>query len=222
METLLEDIRSNKTLDSVKRFKEIILDCAKNIKSNDATFKISTLPEVSDKLSSLMTSYIDTIQHLESSQRAFMQLYEEVSIIEAEHNEDEFISIGEFEEKFRQKLEQENETVTEEAEAQVNLDSIIRPLRPAPLQDEEIVVEAPARQVPKDPITKRDIKVAVKSTTCNHIYDKGSIDTYFAQKEKSKVRVQCPVAGCQNRNMKKNEIILDEETNKLIESLYLQ
>lgn len=219
MEAELDDIRSNQTVKSINQLKTTILDCAKNIKSNDVTFSISTLPTVCDKLTELMGGYIDTMQELESCQRAFTNLHEEVlQKVDQEDGDGEFLDLEHYDNRFQELLENANQTTTtNEIEAQVTLDEIIRP--PAP--DEEIVVEAPLRQIPKDPITKTAIKVAVRSTVCNHIYDKEGIENYFRQKEsaKSNPTIRCPQAGCTNRNMKRSQLVLDEETNKLIQSL---
>lgn len=223
MDSFSDDTRTNDNLKTLTKIKQNILDCAKNIKSNDETFGISTLPDVSEKLSALMSNYVDTYQRLEAAQRTYLNLAKEVAadVAAANANDDadrEFLNLNDFKTLYDQTFQQENETVTTETEAHLDLQSIIE--QPQPRQeDEEVVVEAPTGQIPKDPITKKNIKVAVKNVVCNHIYDQGSFEAYFTQKEKAKGKCQCPVAGCQNRNIKRKDIVIDEDTNKLIESI---
>lgn len=215
MEAQLEDIRHNITLNTMKALRKSIIDCTKNIKSNDETFNISTLPHVSDKLISLMGDYIDAVHRIESCQNVFLKVHEEVEAIENDENNKDPVELNLMANRFNYLIDEQNKaTTTNEIEAQLELDAILKPF-----EDEEIRVEAPAQQVPKDPITKRDVVVAVKSTCCGHIYDKEAIEDYFTQQERAKKTVRCPVAGCTNRSMKRKELYLDEETNKLIQSL---
>lgn len=214
MEAQLEDIREGATLKFVKQLRDNINDCAKNIRSNDDTFKLSTIQSVTDKFIDLMSSYVDTVQGIESSQRAFITISAKVEDEESGQVE-EYADLDAYTKLFEETVVRENEnSSTNEIEAQVELEKIIRPY-----VDEDIQVEAPSLRVPKDPITKQDIKIAMMNTNCRHIYDKETIEEYFAQKEKSNKRVQCPQAGCANRNMRRDELVLDEETNKLIQSL---
>ena len=215
MEHLEEDIESRRTLKEIKEYKKIILDCVTNIKSNDKTFKLDTLPQISDKFHSCMSSYISTYQCIEASHLTFNQLSEEIKT----HEEDgphggESVELAAFENKFNEILSAAYHQVGDEAEAVEQLEAMLKP------QDEDVVIEAPnAQQIPKDPYSKKLIKVAVKNTTCKHIYDKGTIENYISQREQSKSRCPCPVAGCQNKNIKRKDLVLDDETNKLIESL---
>lgn len=224
MESLMDDIRDGRSLNLLKQLKTSIFDCAKNLRSNDETFNISTFPKVCDTLSDLMGQYVNTIQQLEAAQRTFDQLLEKVAEDENDPNGGDPVDLIAFEEVFRQKFNCEiQESVTDEVEAQVTLNALIRPevpQPPPPQADEEIYVEQNAnKEIPKDPITKRNIKIAVRSKKCNHVYDQESIKSYISHKEKNKSKVQCPVAGCSNRAMKSNELILDDVTNALIASL---
>lgn len=214
MEAQLADIREGTTLQFVKQLRNNIKDCAKNIKSNDDTFKLSSIQSVTDKILDLMSSYVETVQGVESSQRAFIAIYQEVDDEESGQVE-EYADLNAYTKLFEEAVAKESEiSMTNEVEAQVELEKIIRPY-----VDEDIQVEAPKRQIPKDPFTKKDIKVAIMSTNCKHVYDKETIEDYFTQREKINKRVQCPHAGCANRNMTRDELVLDEETNKLIQSL---
>lgn len=215
MDAQLEDIRHNVTLNTMKALRKSIIDCTKNIKSNDETFNISTLPHVSDKIIGLMGDYIDAVQRVESYQNVFLKVHEEVEAIENDETNKDPVPLDTIERRFNHLITEQNRvTTTNEIEAQLELDAILKPF-----EEEEIRVEAPAQQVPKDPITKRDIVLAVKSTRCGHIYDKESIEDYFNQQENAKKAVRCPVAGCSNKSMKRKELYLDEETNKMIQSL---
>lgn len=217
MESHLTDIRSNTALKRLDALQASIIDCAKNIKSNDAVFKISTLPSVTEKLKNLMDEYGAIYQDVEADQKAFLQVYEEVALIDEDGDESEdYIETQIFKNKFEDiaKKEKKKLSKTHINEAKKKLKAVISP------EDEDVQFEAPARQIPKDPITKKDIRIAVKSTVCNHIYDKEGIEEYFTQKEKAKKKnIQCPVAGCLNRSMARSEIVLDEETNNFIQSL---
>lgn len=213
MEVLLEDIRTNSMLKYIRELRTTIIDVAKNVKSNDDTFKISCLPRVSEQLSDAMSKYVDTTQEFEASQRAFNTVYAQVGEDETDREDD--VDLAQFLELFKDEVEQEkNNSTTSEIEAQVELEKIIRPF-----VDEDIQVDPASRQIPKDPITRTDIRIAVRSKVCGHVYDSESIDEYFTQREKAKKRVQCPQAGCTNRNMKRQDIETDEETNKLIQAL---
>lgn len=227
MEAIVEEINSKKTLNSIKEFRGILVDCAKNIKSNDATFGIATLEEVTPNLDALMAKYIDTVQKLEVSERVFMQLYEELEeksrepYDEQDNNDPDagLEDLSVWEQRFRSLLDQDAE-VTDQIDAHVDLDQVLRPHQPRPSrQEEDIVVESGQREIPKDPISRRPIKIAMKSKRCHHIYDKTSIESYFEQKEKAKAKVRCPVAGCKSKDMKRSELVIDDETNALIESI---
>mgnify|MGYP001019910426 CR=1 FL=1 len=216
MESQLQDIRDGTTLGMINQLKESVIDCAKNIKSNDITFHISTLPTVRENLTRLMDSYLETVHSVESCQNAFTKLHEQLEQLDDDQVE-EFVDLNTYSEKFKHTIEEERAVLNSRFDgrtAQTELNEII-----GPHIDEEIQVEAPECQIPKDPITKRDIQVAVKSTVCHHIYDQDGIEEYFRQKEQAKkTRIQCPQAGCTNKNMKRTELILDEETNRLIQA----
>lgn len=214
MEAQLEDIRENSTLEFVKQLRKNINDCAKNIKSNDNTFKLSTIQSVTDKITDLMGRYVDIIQDVESTQKAFLSVSGKVEDEES-RQVDEYADLSTYSKLFTDTVKQESQSsTTNEIEATAELEKIIRPY-----VDEDIQEEATSLQIPKDPITKQDVRVAMKSTKCKHIYDKDTIEEYFLQKQKSHKRVQCPHAGCINRDMERKELVIDEETNKLIHSL---
>jgi len=224
MEGILDDIRNQRSLNQVKQLEHSIIDCAKNIKSNDQTFNISTFSEVCDKLSDVMSEYVSSVKHLEAAQKTFVSLQENLAEDAQAPNGGDPVDLAAFEVLFRQQFDQNlTEVLTEGNEAQIALDAIVRPNQPPPRPpqpDQDIYVEQNSqREIPKDPITKRNIKIAVRSKKCNHIYDQESIKSYISHKEKNKSRVQCPVAGCSNRAMKSNELVLDDETNALIQSL---
>lgn len=214
MEAQLEDIRQNVTLRTMKDLRKSIIDCAKNIKSNDETFDISTLPRVRDKIIHLMDDYVDTVKKIEACQKVFLKLHEEIEAIENDENNKDCIELQFVTNKFNAMIEETCQTITtDETEAQFDLEEMLRP------SDDEIQQVSEPAQVPKDPITKQNIKVATKSTICGHIYDKESLEDYMKKKEKARKSVQCPVAGCTNRSIKRMELVLDEEINKLIQSL---
>lgn len=221
MDALIDEISQDKAATTLRHLKNNILDCAKNIKSNDATFKISTLPEVMDKLKLVMDNYITQTRQIKAHETAFMKLREELDKREEEAEIDELIPNES--EGYRNLYEQLIETASAsfanlEKNAMSDLNKIICPS----LNEEEIQFETPSsRRIPIDPITRTNIKVAVKSTVCNHVYDRDGIEDYFKQKELAKKtnKIQCPQAGCTNKRMTRGELVLDEETNELIKSL---
>lgn len=199
---------------SLRHLKDNIIECAKFIKNNDATFGISTLPP--DKVVNLMRVYVDLVRRTKACDQAFDKLNLEIQNETAQaEGEETFHDLKAYSNLFEATIQEFEQSLTDlEANAMREIERVIA--------DEEVQVEqAPAKQIPKDPITKRNIKVAVKSTVCKHIYDRASIDDYFNQKETApkKTKIQCPQAGCTNRNMRRDEIVADEETNELIESL---
>jgi hypothetical protein len=210
METIMDDIRAGTSRQLLKEFRNRIIDTAKNIKSNEATFNISTLDLVRDRLLGLMSDYTDTIRKVEASEQAFMQTQVHLS------SKDE-LDLNTFEEHFKTAERSSYETSNLEQDALSTLENLIVP--PAP-RDEEVYVEAPAERTwPKDPITKTNIRKAVRNKVCNHIYDRTSIENYIDQRKANKQRVPCPVAGCRNKNTEKKDLVPDDETNNLIESL---
>lgn len=217
MQAQLDDINDETTVKTFHQFKESIIDCAKNIRSNDATFEISTLPKISDKLANHMTNYIDTVHKLESYQKAFLQINDELDKMEEEHEEEpeDYVDLDEYRKLFDSIVQQEMITRPNEIGAKKVLEKILKP------PEEDIQMEAPTRQIPRDPMTKKPIRIAVRSTVCGHIYDKDGIEEYFRLKilNNRANRIQCPQAGCTNKRMSKDELVLDEETNNLIQSL---
>lgn len=217
MENLTADIRDGHTVKLTKQAKDKILECAKAIKSNDNTFKISTLPEVGDELRGLMNEYVQAMRTLEASHNAFEQMRDDLEAEETDAAIDEPVDLIAFEELYKANLEKHNQGIPSDTSALKDLEQILKPVRP---QDEDIEVEETSTmQIPKDPITQTNIKKAFRNKVCNHIYDITSITEYFKQKEKNKSRVPCPVAGCTVKAMKMSELIPDQEINDLIEKL---
>lgn len=224
MDALQDEIRSNSTLRDLEQLRGIIIDCAKNIKSNDTTFEISTLPTVSEKLTNYMEQYIESKRKIESYQKAFLNLNQDIDQLdEGEDIEtfEEYVELDKYSKKFD---DVSNNIYSDLNRHEIDTIKIIRSelekiIRP---QEEEIQFEqAPIRQIPKDPMTKKPIKVAVRSTICNHVYDKDGIEEYFKLREQANKgnRIQCPQAGCTNKTMSRSELVSDEETNRLIQSL---
>lgn len=222
MDALQDEIRSNSTLNDLKQLKTIIIDCTKSIKSNDATFNISTMPAVSEKLTGFMNDYVESFKKIESYQKAFIKVKEEIDKLDEDCDDQNIESFGEYVEcdtynkMFEEIAEKHyNNSNTKEKDALLELEEIIRP------PEEEIQIQAPTRQIPKDPMTKKDIRNAIKSTVCHHVYDKDGIEEYFRLREQANRanRIQCPQAGCLNKNMSRSELVPDEETNRLIQSL---
>lgn len=212
MEALIEDIRNQTTAKTISQLEDSIIDCAKNFKSNDATFNISTLPTFGGRLLDLMGDYIAASQRLEACQNAFVIMHEKIEG-EDETDMDEYSNCEHYLKLFDTSL---NDELKKASPSQASINFLKKIIQ----VDEEIRVEAPAQtQIPKDPITKLDITCAVRSSVCKHIYDKDSIEQYMIQKQRTKKRIQCPQAGCTNKNMTRDELVLDNETNNLIQSL---
>lgn len=215
MNQQLDDIRDKLTISNVQKLKDAIIDCAKEIKSNDLTFQISTLPTVSDKLFSLMDCYTDILKQLDTCQQAFLSVHELVEVDEDESAERDFVDLDNYLTVFKQNHDHAKSRYKNDNSARSDLTKVIRPQA----NDEEIQVEAPQGQIPKDPITKKDIVFAVRSRICKHVFDKTSIEDYISQCESAmRTRVKCPLAGCTNKNLTKKELEPDEEINKLIQS----
>lgn len=212
-----DDIEQGNYTELVGQLKDSIFDCAKSIKSNDETFKISTLPEVSGKLKELMAHYVSIMQRVEASQQTFMQLLGEVKCDLNRGNDGDAVNLATFEDLFKQTYESQLRATTAQTQSSDVLNSI---LGTRIVRDEDIVEEEPReRQCPKDPITKTNIKKAVRSKQCKHTYDKRSIEEYISQKERSKSsRIACPVAGCVNKTLTRQDLEPDDEANNIIES----
>lgn len=216
MNQQLDDIRDNITVNTVRKLKDTIIDCAKEIKSNDVTFQISTLPSVSAKLSSLMDGYSSTLKQLDTCQQAFLSVHELVEVDEDESGERDFIDLDDYLTVFKQNHDHAKSKYKKDNSAKSDLTKVLRPVA----NDEEIQVEAPQGQIPKDPITKKDIVFAMRSKVCKHVFDKTSIEDYISQCESaSKTRIKCPLAGCTNKNLSRKELEPDQEINKLIQSM---
>lgn len=212
MESQLEDIRNSTTLKIIQQLEDSIIDCAKNFKSNDATFNINTLPTFSQKLIELMGKYSETSRKILACQGAFVNIHGQLEEEDAGEL-DEYADTNKYMNLFDKFVRDEFKSLTKNTKSVTELKKIIN-------MDEEIRVEAPScNQIPKDPITKMDISFAVRSSVCNHVYDKNSIELYITQKESTKKRIQCPQAGCANKNMTKGELVADNDVNKLIQSL---
>lgn len=192
MDEQLASIRENTTVKLLEDLKSSIADCTKNIKSNDALFEISTFPNVKARLDEIMSDYRKISRDVEASQKAFLKIFEKIDGKEG----DEFINLNGVTEEFEKEFRKELKKISTEPE-------------------EEILMEN--QQVDKDPITRQPIKFAVRSNVCKHIYDKETIHDYFKQRKNKAVK--CPKAGCTNKNMKLDELVDDEETNKIIQSL---
>lgn len=215
MELQLDDIRDSITLNSIHKLRDAIIDCAKNIKSNDATFQISTLPTVTDKLYSLMDNYAKILKETDTCQQAFLQIHDQVEQEEDEQQDRDFIDLDNYLTVFKRNHSKAKSAYPKSNPARKELARVISPQT----NDEEIQVEAPMRQSYKDPITKKDIRVAVRSRVCKHIFDKDSIEDYIRQSEAAKVRIKCPLAGCTNKSLTREELELDVEINQIIQTM---
>lgn len=194
MEAQIADIKENTIKESLNQFKVCILDCTRNIKSNDDSFGISTFPVVKGKLDDSMEDYHRILKNIEASRAAFLSTYEAIDGKEVE----EYVDLENFINEFQKKIDDE-----------LNKSGAAEP-------EEEILFENPQTH-PKDPITRQNIKFAIKSNVCGHIYDKEVILNYFQQRKNKTVK--CPQAGCANKKMNVEELVDDEETNILIQSL---
>lgn len=217
MEAQIEDIQEHRTSQQLNKLKDILIDCTRNIKSNDETFSISTLPSISTKLTKIVDDIAEAMNRLEASQSAFLELNDLVENIEAEVGPDEIVQSAIFSNKYedsvKEKYNKLRQSNRDKKRILTELNKILRPI------EEDVQVEAPTLTIPKDPITKRDIRIAVRSTVCNHVYDQEGIEDYFKQKELAKKRnIKCPQAGCTNKTMTREELVPDDELNRFIQS----
>lgn len=206
MEVVLDEISNGKSLKLMKQQRQSIIDTAKNIKSNDDTFRISTLPEVHDKLLELMDECTNNIRQVEACEKAF-------TLVSHDIGGNEELDLDPFEELYHARINAHIRDSSLEAEALHDLKSIIKP------SDDDIIADTSGdRTWPKDPISKMNIEEAVRNKVCRHLYDRASIQQYISGGRPRK-RVPCPVAGCLNKDLKVEDVESDEEINDLIESL---
>lgn len=217
----MDDISSGNTLKPINEFRDAILDCTKNIKSNDNTFGTTVLPKVSNKLSDFMSHYVDAYHQIETTQRTVSKLHSHVMDDERDPLGGDPVDLKAFGELYKKTYDTESKEASGATEYFDELQGMLSIRRQQPVtQDEDVVVEPTVnREIPKDPITKMNIKIAVRSKKCNHLYDQTTINSYIEQRGKDRSTVKCPVAGCNNKDLKKYGFILDAETNDLIASL---
>lgn len=196
MDEQLASIRDNTTVKLLEDLKSSIADCTKNIKSNDALFEISTFSTVKGEIDTIMSDYRKISRDVEASQKAFLKIFETIDGKEC----DEYINSDGTNAEFEKEIKKELKKISTEPEEEILVENLVE-----------------NRQVNKDPITRQAIRFAVKSKVCKHIYDKETIHDYFKQRKNKAVK--CPQAGCTNKSMKIDELVDDEETNKIIQSL---
>lgn len=186
-----------------EKLRDTILDIAKHIKSNDETFKISTMPNSRNTFKNLLNTYQKAYTEVEASTKVYKKMTAEFEKLE-NSEPTEYIDTSAYEKEYNKQIKVEQKKVDKSrfTDAQKALARILKQ------EDEEIVVEAPAQQILKDPITKKDIETPVKSLKCGHTYDKQSIEGYIGHLEAAgKTNIRCPVAGCVNKSLKLSDIV---------------
>lgn len=216
MESMIHEIASGSVRRSIKQVDNIILDCAKSLKSSDNVYKSNLLSDACSKLMKGMKSHNDTMNVIDSNERAFKEIFNKIQdkrphdSTRADHLDAREL-LNDFDIIVANELKKQPTNSPQLRE----LESITSAVRPA--EDEEMVIEEPERvELPKDPISKTNIQIAVRSKTCKHLYDKETIEKYIKSKKNKKAR--CPIAGCTNTELVVEDLEFDEEINKLIQS----
>lgn len=204
------DNDSKRILDALQ---SSILDAAKTIKSNDRTFDTNTFPACKDQFRKLMNHYVTLANKHTAAEEAYRSLSDLIEVDDKETDQDDITAA--FNNLIEKALEQYQ--TTNEPEAITNINRILS----VDNDDiDELETEQP-KTIPKDPISRKEINRAVKNNKCGHVYDKEGIESLFQQKEANNRKVRCPQIGCTNLDMKRDQIVDDEETNRLIEQIRL-
>lgn len=207
-EAVKHDIQQGTSRKRLARFHEILVDCAKEIKSNDDAFKISTYPQVSSELEELNKMYRSTMSSLKASEERVIKNLIKIGNMRSS----EYIDLALVKEEFQEA----DNSINDEADAP-DLNALIQNL---PSDGDDVVLAEGSinKLIPRDPITKKLIQEAVRSRLCFHTYEKSSIEAYMEQKSKTRSagRVKCPVAGCAVTSMRKNDLEPDDEMSKII------
>lgn len=192
----MEDIRGQVDRKFIARARSHILDGAKNIKSNDKTFGLSSLPEFLEDFDKLADIYLECIKTVQASETAYMTILNNVDAA-LDADGEEFVEVKPILKEFEALTNQEREKLSNvERDFISELNKIIRPQ-----EQETRQTENRSAQSIKDPITKQDIKVPVQSSKCKHVFEKETIENYLAQSKK------CPQAGCTNKRMTVRELV---------------
>lgn len=213
---MIHEITSGSVRRNIEQVDNIILDCAKSLKTSDNVYKLNLLPDASSKLLKSMKSHVDTMTEIDSNERAFRDIFRKIQDKKVHDlNNPEYFETSEFLNDFGNLVATGSQRQSTTSPRLHELESIISSARPT--EDEEMVIEEPERpEIPKDPISKTTIQIAVRSKTCKHIYDKETVEKYIVSKKTKKAR--CPLAGCTNTNLDIDDLQIDEDINKLIQS----
>ncbi|XP_042321740.1 E3 SUMO-protein ligase NSE2 [Sceloporus undulatus] len=68
------------------------------------------------------------------------------------------------------------------------------------------------------PITQEEMRKPVKNKICGHTYEKDAILELIRTKEQRKKKACCPTVGCNNRQVKKSDLVPDEVLKRTIDS----
>lgn len=204
----------------LEALRKALINCTRHIKSNDDTFKISTLSLINQDITDIMKSYTNTQLRMQASQHAYETTTKELNnMLDERTEEQEGIYIDDM--VYKQKLEinttnELNRISRKSGSGFEEIDALINPESMPDLVEE---IQETEFQIPRDPITQHEIGIAVKSKKCNHIYDKEGIEKYFEQKAKTKKSIRCPHIGCSNKQLTREQIVIDDATNAKIEKV---
>lgn len=218
MDNQLEEINSGYNTRLIAPIGKTVLDFAKYLKNDDSVFDLSSLSEFTPRILDAMNSHVQVMRKNHALDDAYKKMYREIRASWDDEPSDYF-DWNEYGKNFDKLIAQELKKAETGPQSRL-VEDLRKITNTQQTQGEEIVVEAPILQIPKDPITKKDIKFAVRSRRCKHVYDKESIENFITTSlANNRPRIRCPIAGCTNSDLSIDDLENDDETNNLIESV---
>uniref|UniRef100_A0A2D4HQZ9 E3 SUMO-protein ligase NSE2 n=1 Tax=Micrurus lemniscatus lemniscatus TaxID=129467 RepID=A0A2D4HQZ9_MICLE len=67
------------------------------------------------------------------------------------------------------------------------------------------------------PITQEEMKKPVRNKVCGHTYEEEAILEHIRRRQQHKKKVTCPQVGCNNREVRKADLVFDEVLRRMID-----
>ncbi|XP_058035122.1 E3 SUMO-protein ligase NSE2 [Ahaetulla prasina] len=67
------------------------------------------------------------------------------------------------------------------------------------------------------PITQEEMKKPVRNKICGHTYEEEAILEHIRRRQQQKKKVKCPQVGCNNKEVRKGDLVLDEVLKRMID-----
>ncbi|XP_026559440.1 E3 SUMO-protein ligase NSE2 [Pseudonaja textilis] len=67
------------------------------------------------------------------------------------------------------------------------------------------------------PITQEEMKKPVRNKICGHTYEEEAILEHIRRRQQHKKKVKCPQVGCNNREVRKADLVFDEVLKRTID-----